>query len=111
VSVRAALPLLLLAALLEVGGDALVRAGLLGAAGAARFALVAAGGAVLTLYGISVNLPEWNFGRSLGVYVVLFFLLAQLVNLLAFGLLPSPAILLGGALILAGGLTIALWQG
>ena len=106
----AILAALLLAALLEVGGDALVRAGLHGATMPARLGLLALGGVGLFAYGVTVNLPPWDFGRLLGVYVTLFFLLAQLVGWLAFGTRPTVPILVGGALILAGGLTITFWR-
>jgi hypothetical protein len=33
----------------------------------------------LTAYGFVVNAPHWDFGKLLGAYVVLFFLLAQFV--------------------------------
>jgi len=42
--------------------------------------------------------------------VTLFFAVAQLINWLGFGLKPTPAILVGGALIIAGGLTITFWR-
>jgi len=106
----AILAALLLAALLEVGGDALVRAGLHGATIPARLGFLALGGVVLFAYGVTVNLPPWDFGRLLGVYVTLFFLLAQLVSWLAFGIRPTVPILVGGALIVAGGLTITFWR-
>lgn len=54
---------LVVAALLEVGGDALVRWGLKGG----RWYGFAAGAAVLFGYGLSVNLPKWDFGRLMGV--------------------------------------------
>jgi len=101
---------LLLAALLEAGGDALVRAGLQGAAMPTRLGLMGLGGVVLFAYGLTVNLPPWDFGRLLGVYVVLFFVVAQVINWLAFGSRPTPPILVGGALIVAGGLTITFWR-
>jgi small multidrug resistance family-3 protein len=99
----AAYGLLLLAACLEVGGDALVRLGLHHHHGVARVGLFLAGALVLFLYGLSVNAPSWDFGRLLGVYVTLFFLIAQLVNFLVFGVRPGLPILLGGALIVSGG--------
>jgi hypothetical protein len=110
--VAAATPFLLLlfAASLEAGGDALVRLGLHGDSPAARIGFLAAGAAVLFGYGLAVNLPAWNFGRLLGVYVTLFFLVAQLINLLVFATKPSLPILLGGALIIAGGLVITFWR-
>jgi len=104
------LAVLLLAALLEAGGDALVRAGLHSATMPARLGFLAVGGVVLFAYGVTVNLPPWDFGRLLGVYVVLFFVLAQLIGWLAFGTRPTLPILVGGALIAAGGLTITFWR-
>jgi small multidrug resistance family-3 protein len=57
-----------------------------------------------------VNLPRWDFGKLLGVYVVLFFLMAQVQNKLRFGQSPTPPIYLGGVLIVSGGLVIAFWK-
>jgi small multidrug resistance family-3 protein len=102
--------LLLLAACLEVGGDAIVRAGLRTYTGAMQIAIIALGGAVLLAYGIFVNIAPADFGRLLGAYVVVFFIVAQIVNLTAFGVRPDAPILAGGALIAAGGLVITLWK-
>ncbi|HTI00743.1 MAG TPA: hypothetical protein VL752_07340 [Acidisoma sp.] len=106
-----ALLLLTLAAALEVGGDAIIRRGLHGHGMLARTALILAGGGVLMLYGLFVNLPAWDFGRLLGIYVVLFFIVAQIVNRVGFGVSPSTPVLLGGGFILAGGLIMTLWRG
>jgi small multidrug resistance family-3 protein len=105
-----ALLILLCAALLEAGGDAIVRAGLHAPGPAQCFGLICLGGLVLTAYGVAVNAPPWNFGRLLGVYVALFFVAAQAINLLAFHIAPSPAIVVGGALIFAGGLVMTFWH-
>jgi drug/metabolite transporter superfamily protein YnfA len=102
--------LLLLAAVLEAGGDALVRVGLRSETLAGRAGLFALGAAVLFAYGLAVNSPPWDFGKLLGVYVTLFFLVAQLINLIVFGTKPDLPICLGGALILGGGLLITLWR-
>ena len=59
--------------------------------------------------GVVVNLPPWDFGQLLGVYVTLFFLVAQLINWFGFGLKPTVPILVGGALIMTGGLVISFW--
>ncbi len=100
---------LFLAASLEAGGDAIVRAGLRGS-GAARVAWFLAGALVLFSYGYAVNTPKWNFGRLIGVYVTLFFLVAQLIGWVFFQETPNRAIVAGGALILAGGAVITYWQ-
>ena len=72
--------LLALAAVLEVGGDALVRWGLKGG----RWYGLALGAAVLFGYGLSVNLPKWDFGRLMGVYIAAFFVVAQAVAVVFF---------------------------
>lgn len=65
-----ALLVLLLAAVLEAGGDALVRTGLEATTAARKLALFAAGAVVLFAYGCAVNAPRWVFGKLLGIYVV-----------------------------------------
>ena len=107
---RFAYLLLLLAAALEAGGDALVRVGLHFSSDGSRAAFFAAGAIVLFAYGLAVNAPPWDFGRLLGVYVTLFFLIAQIINLLVFGVRPQLPIYVGGSLIIAGGLLITLWR-
>jgi drug/metabolite transporter superfamily protein YnfA len=102
--------LLALAAVLEAGGDAIVRLGLHHPNVAGRAALFVAGAAVLFAYGTIVNAPPWDFGRLLGVYVTLFFLVAQIVNFTVFGVRPALPIYVGGALIITGGLVITLWR-
>jgi small multidrug resistance family-3 protein len=104
------LALLTLAAALEAGGDALVRSGLHGAGLGSRIGFMVAGAVVLFSYGVCVNLPPWDFGRLLGVYVALFFVVAQLINLFAFGMKPSLPIYAGGLLIVSGGLLITFWR-
>ncbi len=104
------LALLTLAACLEAGGDALARSGLHAPVLATRIGFLAAGALVLFTYGVTVNLPPWDFGRLLGVYVALFFVVAQLINLLAFGIKPGLPIYAGGLLIISGGLLITFWR-
>jgi drug/metabolite transporter superfamily protein YnfA len=100
------LAVLCAAALLEAGGDALVRKGL-HAPASFRLLFLLSGAGVLFAYGWAVNTPPWDFGRLLGVYVVLFFVVAQAINWLAFGQVPTIRVLLGGACIIAGGLIIS----
>jgi len=101
-----ALMILFTAAGLEAGGDALVRKGL-GAQAALRIAFFLAGAAVLFAYGWLVNAPKWDFGRLLGIYVVFFFVVAQLINRIFFGVTPGAGVLAGGACIVLGGAIIA----
>ncbi len=101
--------LLIAAAALEAGGDALIRGGLMGSS-SRRFLLLALGGLVLFAYGCLVNLPRWDFGRLMGVYVAAFFAVAQIINWLAFGQKPGPAILVGGGFIFVGGGILTFWR-
>ena len=94
------------AALLEAGGDALVRKGL-HAPAILRAGFLLAGAVVLFAYGYVVNTPPWDFGRLLGVYVVFFFVVAQIISWLAFGQVPTARLVLGGACIVIGGLIIS----
>ncbi len=99
-----------LAALLEVSGDACFQSGLYQAVGTQRWYWMGAGVVVLTSYGVFVNLPQWDFGKLLGVYVVLFFVIAQVVAKFRFQQAPTAPILAGGALIVLGGLVITFWK-
>jgi drug/metabolite transporter superfamily protein YnfA len=94
---------LALAAVLEVSGDFLMRLGL----GGRRWGLVV-GAVVLAGYGLLVNQPALGFGRTLGLYIVVFFIVSQVVAFLAAGERPSPSLWLGGALIVLGGLVIQI---
>ena len=64
----------------------------------------------LVAYGLVVNLPKWDFGRLLGVYVAVFFIVAQAVGFVAYKEKLNPSIVIGGALIVSGGLLISLWR-
>ena len=103
--------LLLAAAILEVGGDAIVRFGLRTHGAGSKVLLFACGAAVLFAYGIFVNTAPVDFGRLLGIYVVLFFIVAQIVNRFAFGMMPSMPIIVGGGFIVIGGSIMTLWRG
>jgi len=103
-----AMIVLFCAAVLEAGGDALIRMALRGPTLARTLLFFVCGGLVLTFYGYVVNAPRWDFGRLLGVYVAFFFIVAQLIAWIGFGQKPTTMILLGGALIVAGGCIVSL---
>jgi hypothetical protein len=105
-----AFALLTLAAFLEAFGDSLFQSGLYRSEGAARGLFFVSGAIVLALYGFTVNLPHWDFGKLLGVYVVLFFLVAQVLAKVRFNQAPTIPIYVGGTLITAGGMIIAFWK-
>ena len=100
---------LLVAALLEAGGDALVRVALHSTAAATRGVFFVLGALVLFSYGYVVNKPGWDFGRLLGVYVVFFSLVAQAIAWLVFDQPPTTPIAVGGALIVAGGVVMSVF--
>ena len=106
----AALLVLLLAAILEAGGDAVVRVALHRTAPWSRFLVFSLGTALLFAYSYAVNSPPWDFGRLLGTYVVFFFVVAQVISWLAFGKRPSLAVACGGLLIVGGGVVISVFQ-
>ncbi len=101
---------LVLAAYLEVQGDACFQSGLYHAAGMRRLGWLLAGTAVLVCYSLFLNSSNINFGKLLGTYVVLFFLVAQIVAKLQFHQSPSKPIYVGGAFIAIGGSIMTLWK-
>jgi hypothetical protein len=105
-----AFALLTVAAFLEAFGDSLFQSGIYRSTGAARGLLFVAGAVVLALYGFTVNIPHWDFGKLLGVYVVLFFLVAQILAKVRFNQSPTLPIYVGGSLITTGGIIIAFWR-
>ena len=105
-----ALLVLALAAFLEAWGDSFFQSSFYQSAGSARALPLLAGTVVLASYGCMVNIPRWDFGKLLGLYVVLFFIMAQVLNRVRFGHSPGAPIYVGGAFIVVGGLVIALWR-
>src|ERR1700691_1125393 len=71
--------ILLAAAALEAGGDALIRAGLHTHAARSRYLIFAAAAIILFAYGWTVNAPPWEFGKLLGIYVVVILIFAHLI--------------------------------
>jgi drug/metabolite transporter superfamily protein YnfA len=95
------LGVLIVAAVLEIGGDALVRRGM-----EARAWMFAVGAASLVIYGVVVNKGDLDFGRLMGVYIAVFFVVSQIVTMIIYRELPAMRTIVGGTLIVAGGLTI-----
>jgi hypothetical protein len=102
--------LLVIATLLEVSGDAVVRMAIYNHAGAARIALYLAGAALLFGYGSFLNLAPIEFGRVVGLYIATLFVVWQVINFVAFRTLPTMPIWVGGGLVIAGGIVITFWQ-
>jgi drug/metabolite transporter superfamily protein YnfA len=104
------LVLLLIATVLEVSGDAVVRTALYNHQGPARMALFLAGAGLLFGYASFLNLAPFDFGRVVGLYIGTLFVVWQLINFVAFRALPTVPIVVGGALVIAGGAIITFWN-
>jgi hypothetical protein len=102
--------LLLVATLLEVSGDAVVRMAIYNHDGAIRIALYVAGAALLFGYGSFLNLAPIEFGRVVGLYIAILFVVWQVISFIAFRTLPSMPVWVGGVLVIAGGAIITFWQ-
>jgi drug/metabolite transporter (DMT)-like permease len=100
----------LAATILEAAGDAIVRIALHHRSLSARIGLFALGYLLLALYGTSLNLAPVEFATVTGIYVATLFVVFQIVNFIFFDARPTPAVLVGGAFIVVGGLTVALWR-
>jgi drug/metabolite transporter superfamily protein YnfA len=92
---------LIVAAALEVGGDVLMRRGM-----ESRVWLLVAGALSLVVYGVLVNKSGLDFGRLMGVYIAVFFVVSQVITMIVYREVPLMRTLAGGALIVLGGLTI-----
>jgi hypothetical protein len=103
-----AILILLAAATLEAVGDAIIRVGLHTSVAWHRYVMFAVAAVILFAYGWTVNAPPWDFGKLLGLYVVFFFVIAQLISWIFFKQAPSLMVLGGGSLIVAGGIVISL---
>jgi hypothetical protein len=105
-----AFAVLAIAAFLEVQGDACFQSGLYHSSGGKRIGWFLAGTLVLICYSFFLNSSKIDFGKLLGIYVVLFFLIAQVVAKLQFNQSPGKPVYLGGVFIVLGGLIMTLWK-
>lgn len=96
------LSILLLAAGLEVAGDAIIRSGLR----ATNFLIIAGGCILLGAYGLMVNMIKWDFSKLLGVYIAVFALVSILTGYFWFKETISLSTWLGLGIILVGGAVI-----
>ena len=94
-------------ALLEVGGDAVVRRGLHGT----NVIIIIAGGLMLACYGLLVNMVRWDFSRMLGVYVAVFALVSVMCGRFVFGESVPNSTWVGLAIIIGGGMVIQFGGG
>lgn len=90
------------AAVLEVGGDAVIRKGLRGS----LLWLILGGFLMLGCYGVVVNTVKWDFSRLLGVYVAVFAVVSVLAGRFVFKEVVPVSTWVGLAIIVAGGAVI-----
>ena len=102
--------LLVIATILEVSGDAVVRMAIYNHVGAIRIALFLGGAALLFGYGSFLNLAPIEFGRVVGLYIATLFVVWQVINFIVFRSIPSMPIWVGGGLVIAGGAIITFWK-
>jgi hypothetical protein len=102
--------LLLIATTLEASGDAIVRMAIYSHVGLIRVGLFLGGAVLLLGYGSFLNVAPLDFGRVVGLYIATLFVVWQVINVIAFRSFPTMPILVGGALVIAGGAIISLWK-
>jgi multidrug transporter EmrE-like cation transporter len=94
----------LAAAILEVGGDAMIRKGLRGSS----LLFICMGFAALGCYGLVVNMVRWDFSKLLGVYVAVFAVVSILAGRFIFKESIPLSTWVGLGMIIGGGLVIQL---
>ncbi len=90
------------AAILEVGGDAVIRKGLRGSG----LILITAGFVMLGCYGVVVNMVKWDFSKLLGVYVAIFAIISALFGRFVFDEYIPVATWIGLSVIICGAMII-----
>ena len=101
---------ILIATIFEVSGDALVRTAIYKHAGLIRIGFMGIGAALLFMYGFSLNLAPVEFGQVVGLYIATLFIVWQVITFIAFRSIPTVPIIIGGAMVIAGGLIINFWK-
>jgi hypothetical protein len=95
---------------LEATGDAIVRLGIGQSHWAMRSLFFIAGAVLLFGYGLSVNLAPSEFGRVVGLYIAILFIVWQVVNFAVFHVVPTAPVVIGGLFIIVGGAVVTLWE-
>ena len=95
-----------LAAIFEVGGDAVIRMGIK----SNNIVLILLGAVTLGGYGLVVNSVDWNFAKIFGVYVGVFALVAVLFGKFLFREQIPVTTWIGLLIIISGGLVIQFGQ-
>ena len=96
----------IIAAILEIGGDAVIRKGLR----SSGLLLIITGFLMLGCYGIIVNTLRWDFSKILGIYVAFFAAISILAGRLVFKESAPASTWIGMAVIICGALIIQFGQ-
>ena len=100
----------LIATILEVIGDAIIRTSIYNNTGMARVGLMIIGALLLFGYGTSINLAPIEFGQIAGLYIATLFVVWQIINFIAFKTVPTLPVIVGGMFIVIGGLIVTFWR-
>ena len=101
--------ILIVATTMEFFGGCDHSTGLFNRSGVAQAATLLGGGLLLFGYGALLNYAPVPFERVVGLYIATLFCVWQVVSFVTFRSLPSPQIMVGGLLIVAGGLVVTFW--
>ena len=101
---------LILATILEVSGDAIIRKCVYEHTGLARIGFGLIGTILLLGYGIFLNLAPVEFAQVVGLYIATLFIVWQIISYITFKTVPTVPVIIGGVLIVAGGLMVTFWK-
>jgi small multidrug resistance family-3 protein len=105
-----ALAFIIAATVFEAVGDAVMRIALHYHAMPSRIFLFALATLLLAMYGASLNLAPVEFAEATGIYIASLFVAFQVANYVFFHQKPSPSVIVGGVLIVAGAVVVAVWR-
>lgn len=104
------LAFIIAATIFEAIGDAVMRIALHYHVMPSRIFLFVLATLLLAMYGASLNLAPVEFAEATGIYIGSLFVAFQFANFVFFHQKPSPAVLVGGALIVSGAVVVAIWK-
>ena len=102
---------LIAATALEVTGDAMIRKTIYEHTGIVRIGIGVLSALLLFGYGFFLNLAPVEFGKVVGLYIATLFIMWQIISYITFRSVPTLPVIVGGALVVAGGLIITFWKG
>lgn len=85
-----------------------MRVALHSSSGTLRVRLFVLAAVVLFAYGWTVNTPPWDFGKLMGLYVVFFFVIGQIISWVFFKQAPTLTSISAAVLIVSGGVVYAV---